>query len=176
MSALKVRLYGDPVLLQVAEDVDRFDQEIKDLAEDMIETARRDEGVGLAAPQVGVLRRLIVINAPIDGETFGVYVNPIILEETGRISEEEGCLSLPDVRSKVERAERLKVRAFDTDGRRIELDVNGLQARVFQHEIDHLDGILFIQRLPRARRFLLRSELERIKKRSLETGGTGERS
>ena len=166
MSVLPIRLYGDPVLHRQAEEIDQFDSEISDLTADMIETAQVDVGVGLAGPQVGEGRRLIIVSNLDEEGTFHAYVNPVILDRGGTEVEEEGCLSVPDVRSKVDRSSWVKVQAYDLSGNRLELEATGLQARIFQHEIDHLDGILFIQRIPRAKRFLLKGTLERIRKES----------
>jgi len=164
MAVLPVRLYGDPVLHSEANEIDTFDSEISDLTADMIETAQVDLGIGLAGPQVGEKKRLIIVGDLEQEGSFDAYVNPVIVESGGSETGEEGCLSVPDVRAKVDRATWVKVRAYDLSGNRVELEATGLRARIFQHEIDHLDGIVFVQRIPRAKRFLLKGALERIRK------------
>src|SRR3990170_2725708 len=161
MAILPVRLYGDPALRRKAEPVTVVTLEIDALLDDMVETMYDEVGIGLAAPQVGVGLRVLVVD-----EGKGVaraYLNPVIVEEGGRVVAEEGCLSLPGIFADVARAEWVVVEAQDPQGAPIRTRASGLLARVFQHEIDHLDGILFIDRLDKVTR-------DRIKRRIKKEG------
>ena len=140
MALRKVRLDGDPILRKISKEVTSIDKKLEILIEDMIETMRYENGIGLASPQVGLLKRLIVID--IDEEPI-VAINPIIENEDGQIEDIEGCLSVPNLRGKVDRPERITVRYMNQDGEEIKKDVQGYAARVFCHEIDHLNGILY---------------------------------
>ena len=146
MAVLKVRRYGDPVLRRRARDVEAVTPELRRLVEDMTDTMYDEVGIGLAAPQVGVSVRLMVVA---DEEGLGVQalVNPTITEQGGLVTAEEGCLSLPGIFAPVTRAEWVALEARDLDGAPVPIKARGLRARVFQHEIDHLDGVLFIDRL-----------------------------
>lgn len=146
MAVLKVRKYGDPVLRRRAEPVREITAEVRRLAADMIDTMYDEAGIGIAAPQVGVPLRLIVVA---DDETREVrtLVNPAIVDRGGEMTEEEGCLSIPGVFAPVTRAEWVRVEARDLDERPLTIEGKGLLARVLQHELDHLDGVLFIDRL-----------------------------
>ncbi len=160
--ALEIRLYPDPVLRERAEPVDEITDEIRRLADEMVETLTLRVGYGLAAPQVGVRKRLIVVDVD---EHFYVLANPEIVQA----SEEtelgvEGCLSLPGVEAEVERAKRVVVRGLAMSGEPVTVEAEGLLARVFQHEIDHLDGVLFIDRLGRAKRQRLLKAYERARR------------
>ncbi|MFC6644857.1 peptide deformylase [Granulicella cerasi] len=159
----KVVLYPDPVLLKEADPVTEFGPELDQLVEEMFESMYVSEGIGLAAPQIGIPKQLTVIDVSFKErpEDKLVLVNPVIIEREGRLNEEEGCLSLPDIREKVQRAEWVKVRAQNTKGEFFEVDGEELLARAMQHEIDHLHGILFIDHLSRLKRDLV---LRRIKK------------
>jgi peptide deformylase len=149
MAILRIRTLGDPVLKTKAAPVTVFDDALAKLAADMHETMDAAPGVGLAAPQVGILERLFVYNSRDDDEPeAGTLVNPEIVwrsEET--VEMEEGCLSIPGQYFPVTRPESVRVRAQDVTGAAIERDASGFVARIFQHEIDHLDGILFIDHL-----------------------------
>jgi len=146
MAVLSVRRYGDPVLRRRARDVEAVTPEIRRLVDDMVDTMYDEVGIGLAAPQVGVSLRLMVVG---DEEGGGVQalVNPAIIERGGEVKAEEGCLSLPGIFASVTRAEWVTLEARDLEGRPVSITARGLRARVFQHEIDHLDGVLFIDRL-----------------------------
>ena len=145
MGLLSIRTFGDPVLRSPALDVVEFDARLTTLADDMRETMMAAPGVGLAAPQVGVPRRLFTFDS---GEESGAYANPEIVWRSEEIQEgEEGCLSIPGVYFPVTRAMKVKVRAQDLDGSSIEHEAEGFLARIFQHEIDHLAGVLFVDRL-----------------------------
>jgi peptide deformylase len=151
--------FPDPVLQRPAEAVTKFDQELRELVEDMFESMYDAHGIGLAAPQIGVPKRLTVIDLSFqkNPEEKLVLINPEILSREGKQLEEEGCLSLPDIREKVSRASKVKIRAQDVTGKWFERDAEDLLARAFQHEIDHLDGVLFIFRISALKRdFVLR--------------------
>jgi peptide deformylase len=158
-------LYGDPILRKVAEPVDHIDDEVRGLIEDMFRIMYEEQGIGLAAPQVGESRRIFIIDIPGErGEdTIRLtLINPRVLERKGRQREEEGCLSIPGVREDVDRAEKVVVRYHDVDGTENEIEAWDLLARVIQHENDHIDGILFIDRIPSLRRALLKRHLDEI--------------
>ncbi len=146
MAVLKVRKYGDPVLRRRAASVEAVTPEIQAIIADMFDTMYDEVGIGLAAPQVGVPLRLMVVGDE-DGRGARALLNPVITEEGGTVTAEEGCLSIPGMFAQVTRSEWVKVEAQDAGGRPVALSARGLRARVLQHEIDHLDGILFIDRL-----------------------------
>ncbi len=147
-----ILIYPDPFLLKKAGHVARVDDKIRDLIRDMFETMHAASGVGLAAPQIGVGKRVIVVDVtPVDEKVAPLaLVNPEIVESRGLAEGTEGCLSLPGVEGVVPRAEFILVKAQDEQGRRLQLPASGFLARALQHEIDHLDGILFIDRIPAA--------------------------
>jgi peptide deformylase len=146
MAVLKVRRYGDPVLRAKAKPVVEITPQIRAIVEDMIDTMYEEVGIGLAASQVGILLRLMVVGDE-EGGPARALVNPVIAESGGQVTAEEGCLSIPGVFAQVTRAAWVTLDAKDLDGRPVSIRARGLQARVFQHEMDHLDGILFIDRL-----------------------------
>lgn len=154
MAPLEIRLYPDPVLREPAAPVEIVDEDIRKLVSDMEETMRAAPGIGLAAPQVGVQRRVLVYDI---GEGLHVLVNPEILDRSGEVVDDEGCLSIPGLAYPVPRAERVRVRGLDPGGEPITREASELEARVLQHEIDHLDGVLFLDRTDRdSRREALR--------------------
>jgi peptide deformylase len=151
-----LRLFGDPVLKQRAREVDDFDADLVTLVHGMYDTMDLEEGVGLAAPQVGVRKRLFTYDLH-EGEGPGVVINPEIVEREGEVISEEGCLSVPGYRFEVVRAERVTMRGLDLDGNELVLEGDDLLARMIQHEIDHLDGVLLLDRVdPDVRREALR--------------------
>ncbi len=156
MGLLDIRTFGDPVLRTPALPVTDFDDRLASLAADMQETMKAAPGVGLAAPQVGVPRRLFVFDS---GEEAGAYANPEIVWRSEDTQEgEEGCLSIPGIYFPVTRAMSVRVTAQLVDGTPIEREAEGFLARIFQHEIDHLDGVLFVDRLdPERRREAMRT-------------------
>jgi peptide deformylase len=160
---LKILKYPDPVLSQPGEPVTEFNGELRALVADMFETMYSAQGIGLAAPQVGVSKRLTVIDLSLGKEPKDklVLINPEIISREGRLYEEEGCLSFPDIREKVARAAKVRIRAQDEYGKWFEVDGEELLSRAFQHEIDHLDGILFIFRMSPLKRNL---NLRKIRK------------
>ncbi len=159
---LRVRAYPDPVLNRRAAPVQRIDGALLRLADEMFETMYEERGVGLAAPQVGQSVRLCVVN--VAGKESGelVLINPVIVEASGEATDEEGCLSVPGVRSKVTRSAEVTVRAYDRQGNEVEVHADGLQARCLQHEIDHLNGCLFVERLGEAARLVIRPGLKAL--------------
>ena len=166
---LPIVKYGDPVLEKRAEDIDGIDDEVRQLVEDMFETMYENEGIGLAANQVGSLKRIAVIALP-QGEGEEdlriVLVNPEIVER-GEEEEviEEGCLSFPEIRFNVSRPVNIKVKAQDMKGEPLEFDIDGMLARVFQHEIDHLDGVLFTDYLRGMQKEMIMTRIKNMKKR-----------
>jgi peptide deformylase len=162
MAVLKVRKYGDPVLRRRAAPVREITPEIRRTVEDMIETMYDEVGIGLAAPQVGVSLRLMVVGHD-GGREARAIVNPVIAEQGGEVTAEEGCLSLPGIFASVTRAEWVRLEGQDLEGQPVSIKARGLAARVFQHEMDHLDGVLFIDRLDAMTR-------DRIKRRIKKEG------
>ncbi len=160
MSMRPVRIVGDPVLRQHAVEVTSVDAALRELIADMRETMKAYGGVGLAANQVGVAQRVLVVDVPVDETERAEHalINPVLKRRTGSQSAEEGCLSIPGIWEEVTRAERILVTGLDEEGRPVELDVEGYLARAIQHEMDHLEGVLFVDRLsPLKRQFLRRS-------------------
>lgn len=146
MAVLKVRKYGDPVLRRRATSVGEITPEIRKTVDDMIETMYDEVGIGLAAPQVGIGLRLIVL-ADEETRRARALVNPVIVDQSGQTTAEEGCLSLPGIFAQVTRATWVKLEARDLAGIPVTIEGRGLLSRVLQHELDHLDGVLFIDRL-----------------------------
>ncbi|MXV75934.1 peptide deformylase [Candidatus Poribacteria bacterium] len=163
---LQLRYYGDPVLRKRAEPVTEIAEAERQLAVQMLETLyATGNGIGLAATQVGVLRRLIIVDiGEEDDEEYEplVLFNPEILSAEGEIVADEGCLSIPDVTAEVKRPEKIVVEGIDVQSKAVRIEANGLLARVLQHEVDHLNGVLFIDRISGLKRQLLKDELLRI--------------
>lgn len=178
---LPIHVYPDPVLRAPTEDVEADSPELQQLVDDLIETLHRAAGIGLAAPQVGRNLRLFVIDlrglmddldeaerAALPPQPM-VFINPEIVDESHSVCEfEEGCLSIPDIREAVERPERVQIRFQDRDMQQSELFLAGLLARVVQHEYDHLEGILFVDRISPFKRRLLRRRLREMAKGAVE--------
>ncbi len=162
MAQLAILQYPDPRLTRTAEIVTRFDASLRELAQSMIETLRASGGIGLAAPQVGVNLRVFVADVSESRDATRVFVNPTIVERAAPGMVEESCLSVPGVMEVVPRALRLRVSALDADGRPFDLDADGILAACVQHEIDHLDGRLFIDRLSWLKRSGVRRRLKRL--------------
>ncbi len=158
MAVLDIHLLGSPVLRQQSEPVSGVDADIRKFIDDLFETMDMAKGVGLAANQVGIARRVAVVGA--EHERLAL-VNPVIISAEGKAREEEGCLSIPDAYGEVTRAERIVVEALDRDGKPFRREASGLLARAIQHEIDHLDGILFVDHLSTLKRQLLLSRWKR---------------
>jgi len=164
----EIRIYPDPVLKERAEEVEDFGPSLWELVDDMFDTMYKRGGVGLAANQVGVLKRVVVIDLDSGKEGQGknqlVLVNPEIVSAQGEVVAEEGCLSLPGLYKKVKRAERVVVRAKDREGKEFTLEAEGLLSRAIQHEVDHLNGILFIDRLSPLQRRLALEKYKKLKR------------
>lgn len=167
MAVLEIRRYPDPVLNKKAGPVEEINGKLQALIDNMVETMYAAPGIGLAAPQVGETKRLIVVDVSTKEEKHPllVLINPMIISFEGRIDSEEGCLSVPGYTSTIKRAERVLVKGVDREGRSMEVEATGLLARVLQHEIDHLDGILFVDRMsPIKREFFRKRYLKRNKR------------
>ncbi len=151
MAVRRILLLGEEVLRDPGVEVEAFDDELRELVEDMLETMYFAEGIGLAAPQIGVSRRVCVLDLHDEDDPEGgrwVFVNPMIVESSDKEDKAtEGCLSIPEMEEIVARPARVTVRGFDAEGQPIEVEADGLLSRALQHEIDHLDGIPFIDRL-----------------------------
>ncbi|HNT02041.1 MAG TPA: peptide deformylase [Candidatus Saccharicenans sp.] len=163
MAVLKILKVGHPLLGQKARPVENINQEIVDLARDMVETMYRAPGVGLAAPQVNQGIRLITVDLSVgeNKDELFILVNPEIVEESGKITAEEGCLSVPGIYEKLERPERVVVKGYDLNGREIAIEARDLLARAFAHEIDHLEGKLFIDRLSPLKKSLIKNRIKK---------------
>ncbi len=163
---LKILKYPEPVLSQPGEPVTEFDAELKKLVDDMFETMYASQGLGLAAPQVGVSKRVTVIDLG-QGKDLAqklVLINPEVIFREGKQYEEEGCLSFPEIREKVQRAAKVRIRAQDLKGKWFEMDGEELLSRAFQHEIDHLDGMLFIFRMSSLKRDLVLRKIRKMQR------------
>jgi peptide deformylase len=170
MALLKIRHYPDPVLKKVAAPVTEFDESLRQLANDMAETMYAAPGVGLAAPQVGISKRLAVIDCSTRDEAAQllVMVNPEIIAEEGECFEEEGCLSVPEFYARVNRSAVVTVRFQDLDAQTHVIETGGLTAIACQHEIDHLDGILFVDHLSPLKRSMFRKKWKKIEEHLTE--------
>jgi len=164
MALRPILLYPDPMLRVRCDDVETFDDELRRLAEDMIETMHNAPGIGLAAPQVGDTRRLAVVDLSLgeDPDSLLILVNPRIVEEEGQATETEGCLSLPGLTDRVDRPARIRLEARDLDGEPFEVVADNWSARAICHEVDHLDGVLFVDRLRGLRRERARRKLKKL--------------
>ena len=147
MAIRNIRTYGDEILTKRAKEVEEIDERTKELIEDMIETLHKNNGVGLAAPQVGVLKRIIVIDIYEEGTDVFVLINPEIVKTKGQQTVEEGCLSFPNQFAKIVRPAEVTVKALDKDGKKVKLVGKDLLAQALSHEIDHLNGELFIAKI-----------------------------
>lgn len=165
MSLLKVVTYPNKVLMQIAEPIDQISDDIKKIAQDMIETMYAEHGVGLAANQVGLLKRIFVMDVSQNQDSPQVCINPEIIEEIGNTICPHGCLSLPGVPGgNVPRAAELKVKYTDLSGKVVEKMITDLESRCFQHELDHLNGKLYVHRLSKFKRDRLLKKYEKINK------------
>jgi peptide deformylase len=163
MALREILIIGHPTLTKTAEPVETIDEGVVRLAHDMVETLHAAPGIGLAAPQVDVLKRLIVVDLSVgqNPDDLIVLVNPEIVSQEGEDFSEEGCLSIPDIREKVKRPHRVVVRGLDLEGEEIEIEAEDLLARALCHEIDHLDGTLFIDHLSPLKRSFIRKKLKK---------------
>lgn len=151
----EIKKYPNPILREKCEEIKEITEEVKNLGRDMIETMTENQGIGLAASQVGELKRIIVVY-PIKDRSQEIspevkpqlFINPKIIKKSRETEiDEEGCLSIPEIRLKIKRARGVEVETLDINGKKIQIKAEGLPARTFQHEIDHLDGILFVDRI-----------------------------
>lgn len=171
---LKIVLWPDPRLKKVSKPVETFDASLKELTVRMFQLMREAKGVGLAAPQVGQNIRLFVMNATGEPQDDRVYVNPVLTEGDGDEEAEEGCLSLPDIHTNVVRFKQMKMSARDLDGNRVEETAEGFVSRVWQHEFDHLNGTLLLDRMGPVARMAARKTLKELEDRYRdEHGGNG---
>ena len=164
MAIREIKKFPAPVLKKKTAPVTTFDEDLQRLIDDMVETMYAAPGVGLAAPQVGVSKRLAVIDISSREEQYPliVLINPSILKSEGEIEFEEGCLSIPDYTAKVTRAEQVIVGCTDREGKEVEIEAGGLLAIAIQHEIDHLDGLLFIDRISPIKREFFKKRYKKI--------------
>jgi len=158
--------YPNPVLAKRGEPVTVFDGKLKKLVDEMFDSMYAAQGIGLAAPQISISKRIAIVDVSFqkNSEDKVVLINPEIVDRNGRQVEEEGCLSLPEIREKVARAEWVKVKAQDVTGKWVEVEGEELLARALQHEIDHLDGVLFIDHLSRLKRDLVLRKIKKLQK------------
>ena len=160
---MQIITFGDELLRQKAEKIQKIDDEITNIAMQMLELIKRDKGVGVAGPQVGFMKRIFVTH--IDGDEQRVFINPSILETSHKtVKNEEGCLSVPGIYSNVIRYEKIKIQAWNEKGRPFTLETSGLLARVIQHEYDHLNGVIFLDHIPENKRERLISKYKKAKK------------
>ena len=171
---LQIRLFGDRTLRQKAEPVKEFNEDLHNFVADLTATMYAKDGVGLAAPQVGVSQRIFVVDPDWFREGAKknpyVFINPEFKEFIGSATNEEGCLSLPGIFEKVTRAEKIIIEAYDEKGNRFSMRADGLFGRAIQHEYDHLDGILFIDKIAKIRKMFIKKYLNEIKSTTDENG------
>jgi len=170
MAKLKILKFPDPRLTRVAKVVETFDESIKKLADDMLETMYAAHGIGLAATQVNVHKRLLVLDVSEAQDQPRVYINPEIMDRQGEQVHEEGCLSVPGIYSNIKRAETIALKAFDVGGEVFEEQLEGLHAVCVQHEMDHLVGRLFVDYLSPLKRNMVRKKLEKQRKVAAQEG------
>jgi peptide deformylase len=172
MALREVLKFPDKRLREISTPIDEITDETRELAHDMLEVMYDEPGIGLAAPQLGETVRLIVVDTKWTAEDAErdplVLINPEITEREGKLVWTEGCLSVPDFEAEVQRAESVRLRALDLEGQQVEIDATELQAVCFQHEIDHLDGVLFIDRISRLKRNLYVQKRKKQIRRELE--------
>lgn len=166
MAIRPVVKYGNPILLEVSKPVGKITAEVKDLVADLKATLSEANGLGLAAVQIGVLLRVFAVDlSAVDiTASVGVFINPEILESSGEIEYEEGCLSFPGIYQRLTRPEKVKIRALDEDGNEFEMEAEGLAARAILHEYDHLQGIVFIDHISSLSKALIERKLKRLAK------------
>jgi peptide deformylase len=167
VALLEILHYPDPRLRKKALAVTHFDEALRKLVADMLETMYRAPGIGLAAPQINVAQRVVVIDISRENNTPRVFINPEIIESRGKDTMEEGCLSVPDTYDTVERAAWIRVKAMNANGESFELECEGLLAVCVQHELDHLDGKLFVDRLSMLKRSRIRRKFEKAQRLAL---------
>ena len=166
MTILSILHYPDPRLKRVATPVDKVDEGVRKLVDDMAETMYAAPGVGLAATQVDVHKQIIIVDTSPTRDQLQVFINPEIIESQGVADLEEGCLSVPGVFDKVPRAERIRIRAWNRDGEPFELQAEGMQAVCIQHEMDHLKGKVFVEYLSRLKRTRILARFRKLERKS----------
>lgn len=171
MSALNVLIYPDKRLRTVCQPVAEINDEIRKIVDDMFETMYKEEGIGLAAPQVNIQQRIITIDLDSENSNQIVLINPEILESSGETGIEEGCLSIPGFRGLVPRKEKVTVKALNRDGNEFTLEADGLLAICIQHEIDHLNGVLFVDYLSPLKRNRIKEKLIKLQKQVARQAG-----
>jgi peptide deformylase len=164
MAVLEIKKFNEPVLRKKCRKIKKINRAVRNLIIDMAQTMVKNQGIGLAAPQVGVSKRIIVAAANLPGQRIFEIINPQITKKSAETEfEEEGCLSFPNIFLKIKRAKNIEVKGLDIKGRQIKLKAKGILARVLQHEIDHLDGILFFHRLNFLEKVKFKIKYPRIK-------------
>ena len=171
MALLEILKYPDPRLRTVAQPVNKVSDATRSLIDDMFETMYSAPGIGLAATQVDVHERLLVLDITEDKSAPMVFINPEILASEGTISGDEGCLSVPEIYEAIDRAEKIRVKALDRDGKKFELEVDGLLSVCIQHEMDHLEDKLFVDYLSALKRSRLKKKMLKEHKRNQEEAG-----
>jgi peptide deformylase len=166
MAIREILEFPDPRLRTVAKPVERFDEDLAELVEDMFETMYEEKGIGLAATQINVHQRVLVMDTSEGKERPRAFINPEIIAADGTQIYEEGCLSVPGIYAKVERAEQITVRAHHPDGSEFTVDLEGLDAVCLQHEVDHLDGKVFVDYLSPLKRQMVRKRLEKTRRQA----------
>jgi len=161
---MNILIYPDPRLRKKAQPLTSIDNKVHQKVEEMMELMHQSQGIGLAATQVGWNVRLFIIDADNNNHNDKVFINPKIIEESGETNKEEGCLSFPGIMSKIIRAQRIKAHAYNLDGQKIEIEAEGLVARAWQHEMDHLDGCLFIDRMSPVNRLAITNQLKEFER------------
>jgi len=167
---MKIITFGDELLRQKAEKIKDFNEEVANTAKQMLEILKIDKGIGVAGPQIGFMKRIFVTH--VEGDIGRIYINPSILEtslETAKF--EEGCLSVPGIFANVVRSESVKIQAWNEKGRPFTLEASGILARVIQHEYDHLEGVVFLDRVPEKKREKLIAKYEKNQKSAVKPAG-----
>src|SRR3954468_1076750 len=161
----EVLIYPDPTLKQKSKLVPKVDESVRSLVKDMAETMYAEDGVGLAAPQIGILKRILVVDTSPrqPGQKLLTFINPELVSADGRTKYTEGCLSIPGEAEEIERFSKVTVRALNEKGQSFEVEADGLLAIALQHEMDHLDGVLFVDRLSSLKRGLIRKRMLKYK-------------
>lgn len=164
MAVRPIVIFGDPVLREVSKKVEHFDEELKNLVSDMVDTLKDAQGLGLAAVQIGVTKRVFIVDiSAVDiKEKLRVFVNPEILETNEECEYEEGCLSFPGIYQKITRPSTVKVKAYDIEGNEFIMDASNLVARAILHEYDHLEGELFIDHMSSLTKTMLKGKLKKL--------------
>jgi peptide deformylase len=167
MTIRKILTYPAPVLREKAEKIEEFDDALRELAQDMVETMYHAQGVGLAGNQIGIARQIVVVDTSSEEEnpTNIVLINPVISDGEGQIPDQEGCLSVVEYSAKVDRFQKIRITAQDPEGKKIDFIAEDHFARIIQHEVDHLHGKLFIDRISSLKRGLYKKKLKKILKR-----------